>query len=164
MTRPDDTGELPRLSQGSHRSQDSHRSQSSHIVRTGNVLPSTTLLDAQLPGPHGAELASCPSYWIGELALYPRPTIHHTDDGQPVAVVLDLRRWLISHPGGHCVPIECTSIQAATVAADQFARDEQAARVVGTDPDSLQQWARWWADQHPDTALLDSSAPAGGGW
>lgn len=128
-----------------------------------HTLPATTMLDAQLSGPIGAEVVACPTYAVGPLMLYPRPTVEHAEDGQPIAVHLDLRRWLISHPSGWCLPIECTSLAAASAAADQFLRDEHAGRTTGVDPSAATQWAHWWSEQRTDADVLPTANPAGGG-
>ena len=78
-----------------------------------NVLMADTLLDTQMPGPAGVEVAAVPAVRVGELLVYPRPVIRHAGGVEPAELVLDLRRWLISLPGQLSVPVECTSARAA---------------------------------------------------
>ena len=120
-----------------------------------NVLAADTLLDARMPGPVGAEIVTVPAVAVGELLLYPRPVIQHGDGIEPVALVLDLRHWLISLPGGLSVPVECTSAQAAVDTADAFRADAERGAISSYSPGELAKWAAWWCAQRDDAIELN---------
>jgi hypothetical protein len=123
------------------------------------VLAADTLMDTRMPGPVGAEIAAVPAVAVGELLVYPRPVVQHGsgDRGgvEPVALVLDLRRWLISLPGGLSVPVECASVQAALDAADAFRADAERGAIGSYSPAELAKWAAWWCEHRDDAIELD---------
>ena len=119
-----------------------------------NVLVADTLMDTQMPGPGGAEIAAVPAIQVGELLVYPRPAVRHTAGVEPAELVLDLRCWLISLPGGLSVPVECVSAQAAVDAAQAFRADAESGAVGSYSPAELAKWAAWWCGHRPDAAVL----------
>jgi hypothetical protein len=119
-----------------------------------NVLMADTLLDTQLPGPAGAQVAAVPAVRVGELLIYPRPVIRHQDGVGPVELRLDLRRWLICLPGGASVPVECATVQAAVAAAETLRSDAQTGAISNYGPAELAKWAVWWCGHRQDAALL----------
>jgi len=116
-----------------------------------NVLMADSLLDTQMAGPAGAEIAAVPAVRVGELLVYPRPVVRHDAGVEPVELVLDLRRWLISLPGSLSVPIVCASAQAAIAAAQAF-RDAAESGAIGPSysPAELAKWAAWWCARRSD--------------
>jgi hypothetical protein len=117
------------------------------------VLAANTLMDAQLAGPDGAEVIAVPARVVGELLAYPRPGVRRGETNQPVSLVLDLRRFLISAPGGLSVPMECFSAEAAVAAATAL-REAAERDAVRYSPAALANWAGWWCTQRSDAALL----------
>lgn len=118
------------------------------------VLCADELLDTEMPGPDGGEIATVPAMRVGELLVYPRPVIRHGGDDTPIALVLDLRRWLISLPGQLCVPIECSSMQAAIETAEAFRSDSESGAIGNYSPAALAKWAAWWCAGRTNVAEL----------
>jgi hypothetical protein len=122
-----------------------------------------TLLDTRMAGP-GGEVAAVPAVRVGELLVYPRPAVRYSAAVEPAELTLDLRRWLISLPGGVSVPVECASAQAAVEAAQAFRADAEAGAVGSYSPAELAKWAAWWCGHRQDAVPLTGlSAPTGGG-
>lgn len=119
-----------------------------------NVLLANTLLDARMPAP-GGEVASVPAVRVGELLVYPRPVLRYGTNVEPAELVLDLRRWLISLPGGISVPVECDSAQAAVDAAKAFRVDAENGAVGSYSPAELAKWAAWWCSHRGDAVELN---------
>lgn len=128
-----------------------------------NVLVADTLLDTQIPGPGGAEVAAVPAVQVGELLVYPRPAVRHVAGVEPAELVLNLRRWLISLPGGLSVPVECTSAQAAMDAAQAFRADAENGAIGSYSPAELARWATWWCGRRQDAVALAALPQPGGG-
>jgi hypothetical protein len=127
-----------------------------------NVLMADSLVDTQMTGPAGAEIAAVPAMRVGELLVYPRPAVRHTAAGvEPTELVLDLRRWLISLPGSLSVPVECTSAQAAIDAAQAFRAAADNGAIGSYSPAELAKWAAWWCSRRPDAVPLDQPVRGG---
>jgi len=115
-----------------------------------------SLLDTQMAGPAGAEIAAVPAVQVGELLVYPRPTVRYVAGVEPAELVLDLRRWLISLPGQLSVPVECATVQAAVDAAEAFRSDAQSGAIGPSySPAELAKWAAWWCSHRADAVPLD---------
>jgi len=124
------------------------------------VLIGNTLIDVQVTGAVGVEVATVPALRVGELLLFPRPVVQHDTSGLPTELVLDLRRWLLSLPDGLYVPVECDSSAAAVDAARAFREDAETGAISSYSPAQLGKWAAWWCEHRPDAAELDL-APGG---
>uniref|UniRef100_UPI003F49A7CB hypothetical protein n=1 Tax=Actinokineospora sp. CA-119265 TaxID=3239890 RepID=UPI003F49A7CB len=120
------------------------------------VLPGDVLVDAGVRTVLGdTEIAAVPALRLGELRVYPRPCVRHDEAGGASAIVLDLRCWLISVPGG-AVPLECTSSTAAVRAAEVLRKDI-GRQATSYNAAELAHWAAWWCGCNSDAVLLDGA-------
>lgn len=117
------------------------------------VLPGHTLVDLLIPGPSIDAFVAVPAVRVGELLLFPYPSVRQDAAGHAASIELDLRRWLIRLPGGLALPIECADSHAAEAAAAAFRADCETGAVGSYSPAELHKWATWWCAHHPETAV-----------
>ena len=111
----------------------------------GRVLPADVVMDAVVSSKWSTDVAAVPATRVDDLLLFPWPMLSRDEHGRVVQVVLDLTRWLISHPDGVCLPVVLADVESARACAEQCAADR---------PADLRDWASWWCRTHDDHAVL----------
>ncbi|GGM84103.1 hypothetical protein GCM10012275_63420 [Longimycelium tulufanense] len=118
---------------------------------TTRLFVADTLLDAVADGASRPWSAPVPARTLpAALAVFPRPIVREHWGGEPIAVVLDLRAWLIHHTAASTLPLACDSQRAAEHAAAALATAGKDGAVDPTKPAEVAGWARAWCELHRD--------------
>ena len=123
-------------------------------VATHPVLPADVLMDAAVSSLVGTDVAAVPATRVDYLLLFPWPVLRRDEHDRVVQVVLDLTRWLISHPDQVCLPLVLADVETAAACAEQFVADRASQRLPSDHPSDLRRWSTWWCQAHTDRAVL----------